>query len=364
MKPLPDQHGGNIYAAAAALGRRPDRVLDFSANINPLGPSRRAVRAASRACHERPHYPDPECTALRDALADRWRLPAIHFLVGNGSSELIHAIPRAWRIRRMAIVGPTFSEYARAGELAGAQIQMLFADRETGYRPPIEAVTAALRQSPKPDMLVVCNPNSPTGQAMSRADLERTIARAHARGVRVLVDEGFTEYAVTRSVLPLTPRFSNLLILRSFAKFYALPGLRVGYVVGPPDALVRLRRMQPPWAVNRIGQQAAIAALHDRAHERRSVAYMARERARLTAALRAIPGLRVFSSEANFLLVELPAPWTARELSQACLMCNFLIRDCSRVPGLTARTIRIAVLARRDNDRLVRVLAQLLMRSK
>ena len=139
-------HGGDVYAAARELGRDLHRLLDFSASINPLGPSPAAVRTLRTAEVLLGHYPDPACWALRQALAAYWKRPSEEFLVGNGSTELIHLLPRTLGIRHLLLIGPTFSEYAEAMTRAGGRVTMLMADRADGYRPPLESVLATLQK--------------------------------------------------------------------------------------------------------------------------------------------------------------------------------------------------------------------------
>ncbi len=352
-----DRHGGNIYAAARELGLPPSRLLDFSANINPLGPSKRALRLTAAALPCTRHYPDPDCCGLVTALASRWKLDQAHFMIGNGSSELIHLLPRALAIRHALILGPTFSEYARAVTAQGGRVAYLHATRRDGYRPPIAQALKALRTNrSRFDALFLCNPNSPTGQvapAQNILDLADVAAR---RKVWVVVDETFVDYCEAHSALSAVARNPRLLVLRSFTKFYALPGLRIGYLAGSPEVVARIRQLQAPWSVNVLAQTAALAALEDRRHAQRSLAFIHRERARLTKALGGIPDLYVFPSAANFLLVELSPSMPAAHVTQTLRQQGLLIRDCSAIPGLNGRTIRIAVRTTTENRRLVAAL--------
>jgi len=351
-------HGGNVHAAARAGGRRLDQIVDFSASINPLGPSPAALRAIREAFPLLVHYPDPDCTALVDALAARWRLAPDRLVIGNGSSELIQALPRALRIRRALIVGPTFSEYERAVRLAGGEAVSIDASRTDGYRPPLAAALRLLRK--KFDAVFVCNPNSPTGRAAGRGELRRLLAAARAAGTWTILDETFVEYCERMSLLPRMARFPRLIILRSFTKFYALPGLRLGYAAGPPEAIASIRAQLPPWSVNLPAQQAALAALHDRRHARASLAFMRRERPRFTRLLAALPGAVVNPSAANFLLVELPPSLSAHACAAGLAGHGLLVRDCSPVPGLNDRTIRVAIRRPAQNRRLVAALRRLM----
>ncbi len=350
-------HGGNVYEAARTSGRAIDRFVDFSASINPLGPSPAAVRALRRSLPQLIHYPDPDCVTLRLALAERWRLASDQILVGNGSSELIHLLPRALGIRHALLIGPTFSEYARAVALAGGKVSYLHARRSEDYRPPLERVLQAVRRSRRPvDTIFLCNPNSPTGQAVPAESVRKLVRAAAQRRMRVIVDETFVEYCAGRSVLRDAGRSANLLVLRSFTKFYAMPALRLGYLVGAAPLIQRVRSLQPPWSVNTPAQAYAVAALGERRYASRSLAYMQRERARFVMNLMTLPGVTVYPSEANFLLLELPRSCSARSCALAMARRGLLIRDCSSVPGLTRRTIRLAVRKPAENRRLVAAL--------
>jgi threonine-phosphate decarboxylase len=232
--------------------------------------------------------------------------------------------------------------------------------RSGGYRPPVDQVRAALRRLPV-DALFLCNPNSPTGQGLDLGPVSDLVRAAARRGAWIILDETFIEYCHERSALSLLLREPRLLILRSFTKFYGLPGLRLGYVMGREAAIQRLKRKQPPWSVNALAQAAGLAALRDLDHARNSLAFMERERPRLAWRLGAIPGVTVYPSVANILLVELPAGRSAVPVSAALRREGLLVRDCSSVAGLTKRTLRIAVRTpsqnRRLADRLRRVLA-------
>jgi len=353
----PDRHGGDVHAAARELRRPVSRLLDFSASINPLGPSKRVLRAAAGALSFACHYPDPTCHDLVTALASRWKLDPSHFLIGNGSSELLHLLPRALAIRRALILGPTFSEYARAVTAQGGRVSYFHATRKDGYQVPLVQALKALRACrSKVDALFLCNPNSPTGQAIEPEEVLALVETASRQVAWTVVDESFVEYCEGHSVLGSVARAPRLVVVRSFTKFYALPGLRIGYLVAAGETAARLRRLQPPWAVNVLAQAAAQAALEDQRHAQRSLAFMHRERTRLAKALRVIPGLHVFPSAANFLLVELPPPMPAAHVTQTLREQGLLIRDCSAIPGLTERTIRITVRTTAENRRLVTAL--------
>lgn len=357
-------HGGNIYSVARELGCDPGEILDFSASINPLGPSARVWRAIAASRHLLAHYPDPDCWALRGALAASWRIDPGQIVVGNGSTELIDALPRALGIDRLLVVQPTFSEYAAAMRRAGTRTTTLSADRMDHYAIPVGRLCRVMETGRNEgrsfDGMILCNPNSPTGQACTVDDLIRLAKAARKRGLWLIVDESFADYCSDRSVLRRAVSWPHVVVLRSMTKFYALPGLRVGYAVSAHRTAGRLQRQLPPWSVGVMGQVAALAALTDLGHARKSLTFMTEERARFRSMLAALPGCTVMPSYANYCLIELPRGQCARDITGRLRRRGVLIRDCSSVPGANSRSVRVAVRTRIENDRLLRELSRLL----
>ncbi|HMS86693.1 MAG TPA: threonine-phosphate decarboxylase CobD [Nitrospira sp.] len=361
-KPL---HGGNIYGAARELKCDTGEIIDFSASINPLGPSPYVWKAIASSRHLLGHYPDPDCWVLRLALAALWRIDPGQIVVGNGSTELIDALPRALKIQRLLVVQPTFSEYASAMKRAGGSTTTLYAHRRDHYAIPIDRIRQVLetgrRDGKSIDGIILCHPNSPTGQACTVEDLVQLAMIAHRRGRWLILDESFTDYCPDRSILGRVELRSHVIVLRSMTKFHALPGLRVGYAVAAPATAGRLQRQLPPWSVSAMGQVAAVAALKDEAHARRSLKYMSVERERFRMKLAALPGCTVMPTYANYCLVELPRGQAARDITERLRGRGVLIRDCSSVPGANSRSVRLAVRTRIENDRLIRELSPLLL---
>ena len=355
-----DRHGGDVYSAERQANHTLARLIDFSASINPLGPSPRVRRVMGSALTRAVHYPDPDCFALRQALASRYGHRASQFLIGNGSIELIHLLPRGLRIRHALIVGPTFSEYEEATRKSGGHVTYIHAQRASQYGPPVEKVLAALQQfgrkrptRKKIDAVFLCNPNSPTAQVLRREEVVQVVRATAERNVWLVVDETFMEYCPVHSVMSLVGRYPRLVLLRSFTKFYALPGFRIGYLAATRGVVECLRTYRPPWSVNTLAQEAARAALADTGHAWRSLEFMQIERRRLTRWLRSVPGITVYSSAVNFLLVELPRSTKATWLTSKLRQQGLLIRDCSTIRGLNPRTVRVAVRTTAQNRRLL-----------
>jgi threonine-phosphate decarboxylase len=353
-------HGGNIYHAAREQGCKPADMLDFSASINPLGPSLRAIRALQQGLWTVRHYPDPDVHDLRRALAEHVGIDPSCFLIGNGSSELIYLLPAALSLKRALIVGPAFSEYARAITQWGGQCSYVQAERKDEYRPPIQKILDCLGDHRAGvDAVFLCNPNSPTAQILNRHELLQVVQCAAKHGCWMVLDETFIEFCEEESLSPEIAESPRLLVLRSFTKFYGLPGLRIGYLVSHPHVIQQLQGRQPPWSVNALAQIAALAALKDRGHRRRSLAFMKEERERFSQALRALPGVHVFSSAANFLLLELPQTVPVPTVVETLRQSRILVRDCSDVPGINWGTIRVSINTIRDNNALIEALGRI-----
>lgn len=350
-----DPHGGNLRALAARSGLPPSRILDFSANINPLGPVP-ALRAVLRnAFEDILHYPDPDNVALVEAVRGRFRWPADRIVAGNGASELLHALCRALGCHRTVIPVPSYSDYAAAAERAGLRVVLAAMDEGRGFEVPWKRMAATLRRG---DLVILGNPNNPTGRGVDGKAL-RAFVNRHPE-VRFIVDESFIEF-VSRGESIADDLPANAVMLRSLTKFYAIPGLRLGIVVAAPGIAAALRGQMAPWSVNGLAQRAGIASLADRAYAVRTRAAVLRWRRDLASGLRALAGLEVYGSEANFILLRIEKRGlTAEGLRDRLLGDGIAVRVCSNFVGLDDRYIRVAVRTPAENGRLIRALRKAL----
>jgi len=354
------EHGGTIFAVARELGIQPEELLDFSASINPLGPPTGVWPAMEAAYRRVGHYPDTGCSELRVALAAKHGLTPAQVTLGNGSTELIHLIPRLERFagRRALLVAPTFSEYGHGLELAGWRYDHLGLSPADGFSLDLPRLQEALGRGY--DLLYLCNPGNPTGRLYGRDEVARLLDICAVAGTFCVLDEAFMDFSEGESAVPLLAENERLLILRSMTKFYGFPGIRLGYALGPAEIVAELERLRPPWSVGTLAQAAGIAALADREHGERTVALVAGERQRLQEGLAEIAWLRVYPGAANYLLVAIIAGPTAGELRQELLDQRILIRDCGNFVGLDGSFFRVAVRTREENGRLLQGVRQLL----
>jgi len=354
VRPLHNsEHGGNIARAAKKYGLCERDILDFSASINPLGPSPGVYEAIAGELWRIRHYPDPDCGELPTLLAGHLGVARENLLLGNGGAELIYALPRALNIKRALVAAPTFSEYAGAVKAAGGSVSY------TGYRHNPGELAGQL---PGYDAVFICNPNNPTGRAFSRDSLMPVIEAAQRSGASVIVDEAFIDFVADRqekSLMKMAGGTTGLVILYSMTKFFGIPGLRLGAAVASQQTIGLLKKSRDPWSVNALAIAAGEAALRDVKHMSDTLEAVQGERSYLFSAISSITGLKPYPSEANFLLVDITGTrLTTEELVERMGMRGIMVRNCSNFEGLEAPCIRVAVRLREENERLVRALGE------
>ncbi|WP_435018920.1 pyridoxal phosphate-dependent aminotransferase [Tundrisphaera sp. TA3] len=367
-------------------------LLDFSSNLNPLGPPTAALEAARAAVDRVGIRADRDCPRLVDRIAEEHGVPADRVIVGAGASELIGLIGQSLRevlaLHAQSLgdpgralshqVDPTDAAYRRVARLNEMRAQV-WGTHVLGWAQDVLPRGAA-------GIFWTGHPNNPTGRAWDRATLEAFVAESLA--LLTVVDETslpFLADAADRTLIPVAAERENVMVLRSFTRAFALPGLRVGYAIAPPDMVTRLRQYQEAWTVSAPAEAAALAALDDRAYQERTVELVGREAERLADRLWDIPGLRPAWPDrirpdrapglANFLLVSLAqTDWTSIQLQEALARRGLLVRECSDFPGLevgalltgpdqlvaTQGHLRIGVRMPDDNGRLADALAELL----
>lgn len=334
-----DDHGGRWRQLVGASRRSSGSLLDLSASINPLGISPRVVDAIRAAIQEVVHYPEPRAPALVEALARYHGVPVQHVLAGNGSTELIYLLARALAPRRAIVVHPAFSEYEAALEPAGCAIDREITGPETGWAPRLDEIAGRLDRV---DLVWLANPGNPTGALLPLALLEDLAERCERAGAVLAIDEAFVDFVEERSLKGEVPRFPRLAVVRSLTKFFALPGLRVGYAILGDAVGERVEAWRQPWSVNALAEAAAIAALADTAYQEETRRLVPEWRAALASGLEK-RGFHVHPGAANYLLVRLERGLTGAALGAALLAEGVAIRDCASFPGLGVDHVRIAV---------------------
>jgi threonine-phosphate decarboxylase len=335
-------HGGRALAFARERNMDYRKVLDFSANINPLGPSPNAVAAIQDSLDLIAVYPDEMSLRLARRLSEHLGVPADCILPGNGATELLYFWLRALRPRCATLIVPTFSEYQRALHSSEVDISAVVLKPEDDFRLPlIDPATA---------VVILTNPNNPSG-AYAPPDLMRDWLRRIRPSTQVMVDEAFVEFTAQPSIVRYINEFPNLWVLRSMTKFYAIPGLRLGYLAGL--RVHSIARFREPWQISNLAEVAGIASLDDAAYAEATMQLIQKERIWLWKQLHEIPHLKVFPSSANFFLSRCDTDAALDRLIAVLADRGILIRDCRQIDGLEGPYFRFGIKRRPDNIRLL-----------
>ena len=347
------EHGGDIWGAAERQGVPLSRVLDFSANINPLGPSLKARKRLARDVSLVALYPDKRQAELRRLLAARDGIAEDCILFGNGATQLIHLLPRVGRYKRALIVEPTFSEYRRALSNSGSEIREFFLTPKNNFHLDLNLLLRVLGRE-QPNVLFLASPNNPTGLVSPHRMLLRVSAFCEERDIDLIVDESFIEFTTEPSLMTLATHRRHLLVVRSLTKSFALAGLRIGYLVAGRSRVEELAQRMEPWSVNTLALSAAAASILDTNYIQKARSLIQREREYLSRELPQLGWLHPYPSSANFLLARIRARYTtAPALERMLAARNVLVRDASDFRGLDNQYLRFAVRQRRENRRLL-----------
>ena len=328
------RHGGNILEAAMRCGCAPEKIVDFSSNINSRSPK---VTIAVTRDMIRP-YADPEYGSLRRAVAARYGLKASQTALFNGASSAIFALFEALRPKQCVLYAPLYGEYKEAAERYASKVRLIDRFRALGAKPP------------KGSTVVFVNPSTPDGKCY---DLEALMRLWAKRGCTVIVDESFLEFTGRPSVRKFLKRYKKLYIVQSLTKFYACAGVRVGALFSHPKNLAALKR--PAWPISSFDAAYMGEALKDKKHAKRSRKEQAKRHAELAKLLKNSPLFsKVYPSEANYIMVKSRRP--AAEAAAELLAHRILVRDCSNFDFLGTHHLRFAVKDKKSHKKLEKAL--------
>lgn len=339
------QHGGDIYSQ--------EILLDYSANINPLGMPESVKKAVRQAVDHAAVYPDSCCRRLRAALGEFHQVEPEQIICGNGAADLIFQLAYALKPKRALLPAPTFSEYGQALAAAGTEIHLCCLRETDNFRFDLE-LWKERAEGGRPELAFFCNPNNPTGLAVKKEVLEEMAAFCLEQGIFLAVDECFCEFLDDpegHSILGELGRFPNVFVLKAFTKIYAMAGLRLGYgICGDPGLVDRLESVRQPWTVSALAQEAGLAALKETDYVERTRELVRAQRQVLKDGLARL-GLAVWDSQANYLFFRGP-----EGLKERLAARKVLIRSCANYPGLDGRYYRICVGTEENNRRFLREL--------
>lgn len=346
-------HGGDIY--------RNTVQYDFSVNVNPLGIPSKVREALRSAIEHAEEYPDLEHEALCSKLAEHYELPPKWFVLGNGASELIAALPRALRPQRAMYPLPSYWGYRVALENGAPKCNILWIPlrEDQNFHIPQDIPCRISRF--KPDLLILTNPGNPTGQLIPRKTVLEIAEACKQNECTLLLDECFMaltgqEKGCSMMTSQILSEYPNLVVLRAFTKTYAIPGVRLGYAVCSDETLCRkLQKQLPEWNLSVFAERAGIACLQSGDYLEESIRLIQRERKFLGEELTQL-GCKVYPSDANYILFRTES----ENLAEKLLAQGILVRTFGKEEGLDASFYRIAVLDRERNQILLDRISQML----
>ncbi|MGB3212013.1 MAG: cobyric acid synthase [Desulforhopalus sp.] len=347
------EHGGNIHKILRDSSAKGKEILDFSANINPLGPPEWFRPLISSQLEKLIHYPDPENTSFIEAIATHTGISKECIIVGNGTTELLYAFLRVLPCRRAVIPVPSYIDYARAAGLAGMSVENFILTEDDDFTLDLLKLGEMIQPN---DLVIIATPNNPTGKTVDRAELLELIK--NFPGTYFLIDEAFLDFL--EDSVTLAAETPNVLTLNSMTKFYGVPGLRIGYGIASSLLARQVRENLPPWTVNSLAQAVGAEALNDTTYQEKTRQVCRELRQDMIGELQEIPQIKVYSSEANYLFVKILATKDAANLAGYCLNRGIMIRLCNNYKGLKCSQsyFRVAVRTKRENAQLIEVLRE------
>lgn len=359
MKNEHAKHGGNIWSMSKDPSITGGNLIDFSINTNPLGFPEEINKIILDNIPYIKHYPDPECKYLRYNISEQLGINHKNIIAGNGSSELFYCSINTIKPSKILLLAPSFSEYEKASHASGASVS--FIDYERQNSEFFIDIKKILKKLPQTDILIIGNPNNPTGSVINHETLMFIVKKAQENNCYIFIDEAFIDFTEEGKKLSLIKNIvenNNIIIFRSLTKIFSIPGLRLGYAAADENLIEKIRSHQPDWPVNIFAQSVGAELVKDEDFIRKTLKIVEQERYFLYSCISEIKNLKLYKSHANFLIIEIQKTGLDSKTLKSKLLSenNILIRDCSNFRNLGNAFFRIAVKTRSENEKLISAL--------
>lgn len=347
-------HGSNPQYLFSALNiPLPDQMVDFSANINPLGPPNILKQRWERLFDVVSDYPDPKGEKLKRKLAEREDLDQSQILIGNGGAELISLIGRMLAGKRVIIVQPAFSEYEEACRINGCTVDYHQLE-PSSWDFKLEELSVKLQ---KADAVFLCNPCNPTGVYYSKSVLHDLIKECQRQECLLIIDEAFYDFlSEYESIVRYIKEYPHLLIIRSMTKMFAIPGLRLGYLMAGQPIIERIGSCQPHWSMNALALKTGEWCLESESHIKETRELVQKERDRLFNFYKEKEFI-VSPTRVNFYLLRDPAINDQLPFFQFLITKGIIPRHTMNFHGLEGNWLRFAIKGSNENDKLMEAIA-------
>lgn len=352
-------HGSDLEKIESIYGIKKENIISFSANVNPLGVSPKLREGLSSRIDAITSYPDREYTLLRKSISTYVDTDYNNIIVGNGSTELISLFIQIKKPQNALIFAPTYSEYEREVKLGGGNTLYYELKEKHDFIFNFDDFISSLQDSV--DLLIICNPNNPTSTALYNKDIKAILDLCKQRGIYVCIDETYVEFAKELNkitAIPLTKEYDNLIVLRGISKFFAAPGLRLGYAIcSNIDFINEINLRKNPWTINSLAAIAGEIMFSDEDYIRNTKLLINSERERICNILSESKHLKLYEPVANFVLVKiLKESVHSMDIFEASIKKSLMIRDCSSFNYLNDKFLRFCFMDPKDNDRLLSVI--------
>ena len=380
-----DFHGGNIYKVFREKNIK--EILDYSSNINPYGIPESLKSRIIENLEILERYPDPDYVELREKLANLNNVNLSDIILGNGATEIIFLFMKVINPKKILIVSPTFGEYERAVKATEIPRDIVSlscsGDNKNIENKEIEIEYFELKESDdfklnignlknelekKYDLLIICNPNNPTGKFLKLAQTEEILKECNKYDTKLFIDEAFIEFladGMKESIINTEENKKNLFVTRAFTKFFAIPGLRLGYgMYFDKELEQKISEKKEPWSVNNIAEMAGLTVLDDTEYIEKTLKWITKEKIYMYEKLNEISGIKVYETEVNFITGKIDEKLFSEGLNvkilrEKMLEQGILIRDASNFKFLDERFFRLAIKDRASNDRVIKVLKEI-----
>lgn len=365
-----DFHGGNIYKIFRE--KNIDKILDYSSNINPYGLAENLKKEIFEKLFVLERYPDPDYIELREKIAEKNNLNIENIIVGNGATEIIFLFMKILSPKKVLIVSPTFGEYERAikaATLANDSLEINYFELKEAENFVLNVKNLETELENNYDLLILCNPNNPTGQFLKLKKLEEILKICEQKNTKLFVDEAFVEFVEdweNESIINSKENKENLFVIRAFTKFFAIPGLRLGYgICFNNNLLKKMLEKKEPWSVNNIADLAGKTVLDDENYIQKTKEWIKDQKKYMYENLNKIEGLRAYKTEVNFILLKiednlLKKGLDVKNLRKKMLEKGILIRDASNFIYLDKHYFRLAIKDKLNNEKVIETLTSIL----
>ena len=361
-------HGANIFEISTKLKIEKNNILDFSSNINPFGGSLKAKRVLKKNIDMVSLYPDVEYKKLKDAISLYAECNKENIILGSGATELISTYISTIKPRSAILLSPVYSEYEEELEKIECKIHKFYYKKKNDFKIDIEELNSYIKEI-KPELIIICNPNNPTGTTIKKSELENILKKYNEEMIfscgkkgNIMIDETYIEFTDLKiySSVDLVRTYNNIFIIRGTSKFFSTPGIRLGYgILGKSEEFEKMKNSSNLWNINICATIMGEVMFKDVDYIEESKKKIRRNFDILRKKMKKISEIKVYDSKSNFILCEiLENKKTSEELYKFMLKNGIIIRDASNFFKTDKNFFRVCILGRKENLKLINKLEE------